>query len=133
MSGFRYRAAAGRSLHEDATGSDMPADLLAAASWQETVRITDACTACGACLATCPEAALRKAPKRPLVLDASCTACWACIEICPADAIVEVPGPKGRTSPLTDSLGPEEPRRRPATRRPRSQTPGGRPPWSETE
>ena len=56
----------------------------------ETVRITDACTACGACLATCPERALLRAPKRPLVVDAACTACWACIEICPAGAIVEV-------------------------------------------
>jgi ferredoxin len=56
----------------------------------ETVRVTDACTACGACLATCPEGALRRAPKRPAVLDAACTACWACIEICPAGAIVEV-------------------------------------------
>lgn len=55
----------------------------------ETVRITAACTACGACLLTCPEHALRRAPKRPLVIDAACTACWACIEICPAGAIVE--------------------------------------------
>lgn len=57
----------------------------------ESVLITDACTACGACLATCPEHALRRAPKRPAVDDAACTACWACIEICPAGAILEVP------------------------------------------
>ena len=56
----------------------------------EAVRVTDACTACGACLATCPERALRRAPKRPLVVEAACTACWACIEICPAGAIVEI-------------------------------------------
>jgi len=56
----------------------------------ETVRITEACTACGACLATCPEQALRRAPRRPSVIDSACTACWACIEICPAGAIVEV-------------------------------------------
>ena len=54
---------------------------------RETVRISPACTACGACLATCPERALRRAPKRPLVVDSACTACWACIEICPAGAI----------------------------------------------
>jgi len=56
----------------------------------ETVRVTESCTACGACLATCPEGALRRAPKRPSVVDTACTACWACIEICPAGAIVEV-------------------------------------------
>ena len=56
---------------------------------QDTVRITETCTACGACLATCPERALLRAPKRPSVVDAACTGCWACIEICPAGAIVE--------------------------------------------
>jgi len=55
----------------------------------ESVRITEACTACGACLATCPEHALRRAPKHPRVIDAACTACWACVEICPAGAILE--------------------------------------------
>jgi len=62
--------------------------LMARAGANETVRVTEACTACGACLATCPERALRMAPRRPLVIDAACTACWACIEICPAGAIV---------------------------------------------
>ncbi len=61
-----------------------------AAAGPESVRITAACTACGACLATCPEHALRRAPKRPTVDLAACTACWACIEICPAGAIVEL-------------------------------------------
>ena len=61
----------------------------AAPAARETVLVNDACTACGACLATCPEGALRRAPKRPLVLDSACTACWACIEICPAGAIEE--------------------------------------------
>ena len=55
-----------------------------------TVRITDACTACGACLATCPERALRRAPRKPVVVDDRCTACWDCVGICPAGAIVEV-------------------------------------------
>ena len=57
-----------------------------------TVRITDACTACGACLATCPERALRRAPRKPFVVDDLCTACWDCVGICPAGAIVEVGG-----------------------------------------
>lgn len=56
----------------------------------ESVRITEDCTACGACLVTCPEHALLRAPKRPTVVDSACTACWACIEICPAGAILEI-------------------------------------------
>lgn len=56
-----------------------------------TVRISDSCTACGACLITCPEAALRPAPGRPRVLDDRCTDCLACVEICPRDCIEVVP------------------------------------------
>jgi ferredoxin len=48
------------------------------------------CTACGLCLATCPEGALRRAPGRPMVIESRCTDCLACIEICPVDAIDEV-------------------------------------------
>lgn len=55
-----------------------------------TVRIDARCTACGACLVTCPELALVRAPRRPLVLDDRCTACAACLEVCPAGAITEV-------------------------------------------
>ena len=56
----------------------MPADPLV---------ITDECTACGACLLTCPEHALRPAPGRPQVLADRCTTCGECVEICPRDAI----------------------------------------------
>lgn len=52
-----------------------------------TVRIGPACTACGMCVLTCPTGALRRAPRRPLVLDARCTDCLACVEICPVDAV----------------------------------------------
>lgn len=52
-----------------------------------TVTIDASCTACGACLVTCPTHALLAAPKRPLVVDGRCTDCWDCIEICPAGAI----------------------------------------------
>jgi ferredoxin len=45
------------------------------------------CTACGACLATCPEGALVPAPRRPRVDGARCTACLECVEVCPAGAI----------------------------------------------
>jgi len=50
------------------------------------VVIDDRCTACGACIVTCPEGALRPAPKKPHV-SAACTACLACVEVCPRDAI----------------------------------------------
>jgi ferredoxin len=49
--------------------------------------ISSACTACGACLRTCPEYALRPAPQRPVVIAARCTSCGECVEICPTDAI----------------------------------------------
>jgi Pyruvate/2-oxoacid:ferredoxin oxidoreductase delta subunit len=55
-----------------------------------TVTVTDACTACGACLVTCPERALVPAPHRPDVIDERCTVCLACVEVCPRDAIEEV-------------------------------------------
>ena len=56
-----------------------------------TVTVAATCTACGACLATCPERALRRAPRRPAVIDTLCTDCLACLEVCPVDAIVPVP------------------------------------------
>ena len=49
--------------------------------------ISHRCTACGACLATCPEHALLPAPDRPSVLLLRCTGCGDCVEICPRDAI----------------------------------------------
>jgi precorrin-8X/cobalt-precorrin-8 methylmutase len=56
-----------------------------------TVSVATTCTACGACLATCPERALLRAPRRPAVVDALCTDCLACLEVCPVDAIVPSP------------------------------------------
>ncbi|HEX3567003.1 MAG TPA: 4Fe-4S binding protein [Acidimicrobiales bacterium] len=55
-----------------------------------SVAIDDRCTACGACLATCPEHALRPAPRRPVVVAARCSGCGECVEICPRGAITEV-------------------------------------------
>jgi Pyruvate/2-oxoacid:ferredoxin oxidoreductase delta subunit len=53
----------------------------------DVLTIHDTCTACGACLRTCPEHALLKAPGRPAVLADRCTGCGECVEICPVDAI----------------------------------------------
>ena len=49
--------------------------------------ISSACTACGACLLTCPQHALRPAPGRPVVIGSRCSSCGECVEICPTDAI----------------------------------------------
>ncbi|MFZ0173163.1 MAG: 4Fe-4S dicluster domain-containing protein [Acidimicrobiales bacterium] len=49
--------------------------------------ISGRCTACGACLATCPQHALVPAPGRPAVLLQRCTGCGECVEVCPRDAI----------------------------------------------
>ncbi len=50
--------------------------------------VTAACTACGACLLTCPEHAV--VVGLPLtVRDDRCTSCGECVEVCPADAILE--------------------------------------------
>jgi len=56
-----------------------------------TVTVDEGCTACGACLVTCPERALLAAPKRPATIDSRCTGCLACIEICPRDALTVEP------------------------------------------
>jgi len=51
------------------------------------VSIDDRCTACGACVITCPEGALRPAADFPLFLPRRCTGCLACVEVCPAGAV----------------------------------------------
>ncbi|MGH3940523.1 MAG: cobalamin biosynthesis protein [Pseudonocardiaceae bacterium] len=53
----------------------------------DPLSISSACTACGACLLTCPERALRPAPQRPVVMASRCTSCGECVEVCPTDAI----------------------------------------------
>lgn len=60
-----------------------------------SVRVTERCQGCGACLLTCPEHAIRpqKVPSGspvPLVVRGDlCTGCGECIEVCPVDAIEE--------------------------------------------
>lgn len=48
--------------------------------------ITARCQGCGACLLTCPEHAIRPAP-RLVVADELCTRCGECVEVCPVDAV----------------------------------------------
>lgn len=65
------------------------------------VSVTDACTACGACLLTCPEAALRPVlgARPPLVVLAErCTDCLGCLEVCPAGAIIRTTADAGAQS-----------------------------------
>lgn len=71
-------------------------------SWSPFTVLPD-CTACGACLLTCPERCIRVADRRhpaPLVvLESSCTGCGECAEVCPAEAIVplaELASERGR-------------------------------------
>lgn len=61
----------------------------------DTFTVTDACTACGACLLTCPERCLRPTASGPVplvVIDEACTGCGECAEVCPAGACVPVGG-----------------------------------------
>jgi Pyruvate/2-oxoacid:ferredoxin oxidoreductase delta subunit len=62
------------------------------ATWASDRYVVDAdsCTACGACLLTCPEHAF--VPTIPLTVDHDrCTDCGECVEVCPRDAIERVP------------------------------------------
>ncbi len=54
--------------------------------------ISPDCTACAACIITCPTDALRPAPGRPNAIEARCTRCLACVEVCPVSAIRVGPG-----------------------------------------
>ena len=56
-----------------------------------SVAVGTGCTACGACLHTCPSHALLPAARRPVVEHDRCTVCLACVEICPAGAITVEP------------------------------------------
>ena len=65
--------------------------------------VTNACAGCGACIKTCPEKAIRPAPRgdgSPLIVLADrCSGCAECAEVCPVSACVEVaPLPESRES-----------------------------------
>ncbi len=46
-----------------------------------------ACQGCGACVLTCPTAAIRPYGGRLRVSDELCTRCGECVEVCPVDVI----------------------------------------------
>ncbi|MHC4599906.1 MAG: 4Fe-4S binding protein [Planctomycetota bacterium] len=52
-------------------------------------KITDACLACGACEAECPEGAITEGEDMYVIDPAKCTDCGTCVEVCPEEAIVE--------------------------------------------
>ena len=64
------------------------------AATRSVFAVTNACAGCGACIKTCPERAIRPAPRgapTPLiVLEDRCTGCAECAEVCPVSACVEV-------------------------------------------
>ncbi|MGD9366419.1 MAG: 4Fe-4S binding protein [Desulfobacteraceae bacterium] len=65
----------------------------------------EACTACGACVETCREAAisLKQGAPEPTVDMQRCLACGACIPVCPTGTLVE--GPAGYRIQLGGKLG----------------------------
>ena len=55
-------------------------------------RITQACTACGACLPECPTGSII-AGTRQFHIDAdTCANHAACVNVCPESAIIPIPG-----------------------------------------
>lgn len=54
------------------------------------VQVTERCTACGGCLLTCPQRAIRPLGGTLLIRGDLCDGCGECIEVCPVDAITEV-------------------------------------------
>lgn len=66
----------------------VPFWLGAARTLAGTFLITGACTGCGRCAASCPEACI--SPGEPFTIDqAHCLRCGICQEACPAQAVVK--------------------------------------------
>ncbi len=51
------------------------------------IKITDDCTACGACMEECPVDAIKEGDI--YVITDECTECGTCIDVCPTSAIIE--------------------------------------------
>jgi ferredoxin len=56
---------------------------------QMSYKITDACTACGSCLESCPAEAIKEGDEKYTINPDLCIDCGSCVETCPAEAIVE--------------------------------------------
>jgi len=52
-------------------------------------RITDACTACGACVDSCPSEAIKEGKEKYRIDPDLCIDCGNCVDACPVEAIVE--------------------------------------------
>ena len=52
-------------------------------------KITDECTACGACMESCPSEAIKEGPTKYTIDPDLCIDCGACVDECPVGAIVE--------------------------------------------
>ena len=51
--------------------------------------ITDACTACGTCVETCPVEAISEGDPIYKIDADTCVDCGQCVDACPSDAIKE--------------------------------------------
>lgn len=51
-------------------------------------KITDECTACGACASECPVDAISEGDEQYTIDADTCTDCGACVEVCPMEAII---------------------------------------------
>ncbi len=74
----------GGKAHEDA--GQFARDGSVRPPWGSEARIRDACTSCGTCIKSCPEAILRSGPAGTPVVDFSlgaCTFCTECAKACP--------------------------------------------------
>ena len=52
-----------------------------------THKISDECTACGACEPECPVEAISQGTDKYEIDPAKCTDCGACVPVCPVEAI----------------------------------------------
>ncbi len=51
--------------------------------------ITDACTACGSCVDSCPSDAIKEGEEKYKIDPDLCIDCGSCVDACPVTAIVE--------------------------------------------
>ena len=52
-------------------------------------KITDSCTACGACQESCPAEAIQPGDEKYTIDPDLCIDCGSCVDVCPTGSIVE--------------------------------------------